>query len=200
MFPELTRDDIFRLETKRLWLRWPRVNDVEGIVRFAGDPEVALQTAGIPHPYRREDGEAFVLRTRASNAQGESLFLALALKGQPGEVIGVISCEGSKTRGAGELGFVLARDHWGQGLMTEAGIAFVDLVFSITSLQEIVSGARASNLASLRVQEKLGFVATGRRMEHWPARRADVEVERTVLKRGAAHSLFGARRATLTSA
>jgi hypothetical protein len=24
MFPDLLRDDVFRLETRRLWLRWPR--------------------------------------------------------------------------------------------------------------------------------------------------------------------------------
>ena len=30
MFPEITRDDIFRLETERLWLRWPRAADARG--------------------------------------------------------------------------------------------------------------------------------------------------------------------------
>ena len=30
MFPDLTRDDVFRLETRRLWLRWPRAADAAG--------------------------------------------------------------------------------------------------------------------------------------------------------------------------
>ena len=33
MFPEITHDDVFRLETERLWLRWPRLSDAEGILR-----------------------------------------------------------------------------------------------------------------------------------------------------------------------
>ena len=35
MFPELTRDDVFRLETRRLWLRWPRMADANAILRLA---------------------------------------------------------------------------------------------------------------------------------------------------------------------
>ncbi|HMK89223.1 MAG TPA: GNAT family N-acetyltransferase [Methylocystis sp.] len=200
MFPDLTRDDIFRLETRRLWLRWPRASDAEWIVAYAGDPEVALKTAAIPHPFGKDDAEGFVLRAREANASGESLFLALTPKQRPNQVIGMISCVGSRSRGSGVLGFALAREHWGQGLMTEAAIAFVDLVFTVTSLQEIVSSAMPSNPASLRVQEKVGFVRSGRSIEHWPVRGQDVELETTVLKRGAAHSRFGERRARLTSA
>ena len=45
MFPELTRDDVFRLETRRLWLRWPRIADSTAILRLAGEKAVA-QWAG----------------------------------------------------------------------------------------------------------------------------------------------------------
>ena len=55
MFPDLTRDDVFRLETRRLWLRWPRLADVQAIVRLAGEKAVADMTARIPHPYHPED-------------------------------------------------------------------------------------------------------------------------------------------------
>ena len=41
MFPDLTRDDVFRLETRRLWLRWPREADVPSLVRLAGEKVVA---------------------------------------------------------------------------------------------------------------------------------------------------------------
>ena len=45
MFPELTRDDVFRLETRRLWLRWPRMADASAILRQAGEKAVAEMTA-----------------------------------------------------------------------------------------------------------------------------------------------------------
>jgi hypothetical protein len=49
MFPDLTRDDVFRIETKRLWLRWPRVQDAAAMQRLAGDKDVA----DIPSPWCR---------------------------------------------------------------------------------------------------------------------------------------------------
>ncbi len=53
MFPDLFRDDVFRIETRRLWLRWPTARDAESILRLAGDPAVARMTAGIPLPFER---------------------------------------------------------------------------------------------------------------------------------------------------
>ena len=44
MFPELTRDDVFRLETRRLWLRWPRMADANAILRLAGSHSFEGQT------------------------------------------------------------------------------------------------------------------------------------------------------------
>jgi len=192
MFPEITRDDIFRLETQRLWLRWPRAADAESFARYCNDPEVALKTATIPFPYSRSDAEGFVLRARSENAGGSALHLALSPKRQQNEVIGVISLVGAENRGEGELGFALARDAWGQGLMTEAARAFVDLVFNVTGLDHLISSALPTNAASLRVQEKLGFVVLGEAMRDAPARGGQIRLTTTLLKRGAAHAPYGA--------
>jgi RimJ/RimL family protein N-acetyltransferase len=192
MFPEITRDDIFRLETQRLWLRWPRAADAEAIVRFCNDPEVALKTTTIPYPYARNDAETFVLRARSENAAGSALHLALAMKRQPNEAIGMISLTGAETRGEGKLGFVLARSAWGQRIMTEAARAFVDLVLNLTSLDHIASSALPTNTAALRVQEKLGFIVTGERMSDAPARSRALQMTTTLLKRGAARAPYGA--------
>ena len=59
MFPDLTRDDVFRLETRRLWLRWPRHGDVQALVRLVGEKAVAEMTARIPHPYGPDHATAF---------------------------------------------------------------------------------------------------------------------------------------------
>ena len=192
MFPEITRDDIFRVETQRLWLRWPRAADAESIARFCNDPEVALKTTTIPFPYSQSDAERFVLRARSENTAGSALHLALALKRQQNEALGMISLVGAETRGEGKLGFVLARSAWGQGLMTEAARAFVDLAFNVTSLNHIVSSALPRNAASLRVQEKLGFVVVGEATIDAPAREGTIRVRTTLLKRGAAHAPYGA--------
>lgn len=199
MFPEITHDDVFRLETERMWLRWPRAADARAFTRFLGDPEVSSQTATIPHPYNIRDAEEFVLRARAENSAGEGLVLALAFKRQPNDAIGVIGAHGSSFRGVARLGYWLGREYWGQGLMTEAARVFVDLIFGVSSLGEITCDALPANLASRRVQEKLGFTSLGQIEIDAPARGGKVTVERTRLTRGAAHTAFGARRPKLTS-
>jgi len=83
MFPEIARDDIFRWETERLWLRWPRAADAASICRLAGEPEVALKTARIPLPFENHHAEGFILAARSENSSGGGLCLAITPKRQP---------------------------------------------------------------------------------------------------------------------
>jgi RimJ/RimL family protein N-acetyltransferase len=194
MFPELTRDDIFRLETQRLWLRWPRAADAEAMTRYAGDEEVALQTANIPHPYETKHADEHILAVRGLNASGEGLCLALTFKRQPNELIGLIKVLGADNRGVSELGYWLAKPFWRQGLMTEAAAAFVDLVLQVSSVDRIICSSSPANAASLRVQEKLGFVREGEDIREAPMRGGRIVVVISSLKRGAACVSFGAHR------
>lgn len=194
MFPEITRDDVFRLETERLWLRWPRAADAEEIRRHAGEADVALMTANIPHPYAPRDADAFIHSARAENAAGGGLHLVITPKHRPNEPIGLVSLHGADRRGAATLGFWLGKPFWGQGYTTEAVRGLIDLAFGITSLDRIVSSARLDNGSSLHVHEKLGFRPLGRAIRPAPARGGEMEVELFELKRGEAHTLFGARR------
>lgn len=199
MFPEITRDDVFRLETERLWLRWPRAADADAIHRLAGDPEVALKTAQIPQPYARRDAEAFILRAREENAGGGGLTLVLSPKRQPNEAIGAIGAHGAAHRGVATIGFWLGKAFWSQGLMTEAATAFIDLLFGVTSLERLESRVMAANPASLRIHEKLGFARQGPCMCPAPARGGEAPAELFRMTRGGAHTAFGARRPKLTS-
>jgi hypothetical protein len=72
MFPDLLRDDVFRLETRRLWLRWPRAADAALIASLAGEREVAEMTAHIPHPYPPGAAAEFVLKARPSAQVAEA--------------------------------------------------------------------------------------------------------------------------------
>lgn len=199
MFPEITHDDIFRLETERMWLRWPRLADADAFTRLLADPEVATRTAVIPHPYSLRDAEQFIRRARAENESGQGLVLTLAFKRQPNDAIGVIAVQGSDFRGTGRLGYWLGRPYWGQGLTTEAAGVFVDLIFGVSSLGEIVCDCAPDNLPARRVQEKLGFMRLGDVEIDAPARGARLKLLRTRLSRGAAHTAFGARRPKFTS-
>lgn len=169
MFPELTSDDIFRIETKRLWLRWPRASDASPITTFASLAEVAQVTAAIPHPYPQGEAERFILKARADNASGTALVLAITQKTGARRVIGLISATPA-TAADIELGYVLAPPMWGKGFTSEAVKAFLDTLFRLTMANRIVANSRVHNVASRRVLEKAGFAFIDSGLDSLPAR------------------------------
>ena len=61
-----------------------------------------------------------------------------------------------------EIGYLLAKPFWGQGLTTEAAIAGQRWAFEHLDLQELVAIIHPENIASIRVAEKLGMTFTAR--------------------------------------
>ena len=61
-----------------------------------------------------------------------------------------------------EIGWVIDRGLWGQGLATEAAAAALADVFRRVGLEQVVSYTSPDNTASLRVMEKLGLVRGGK--------------------------------------
>jgi RimJ/RimL family protein N-acetyltransferase len=170
MFPDLTRDDVFRLETRRLWLRWPRLADAQAVVRLAGEKPVADMTARIPHPYHPEQAERFIFEARRSNANGEGLQLAITPKGKPNSLIGMVGITADPDTGKPNLGYWLGIPSWGQGYATEAARALIDAFFAYGEGSEITACARVVNPASRRVLEKCGFAYQGAGLSQLPAR------------------------------
>lgn len=112
MFPDLTRDDVFRIETRRLWLRWPTAKDAPAIQRLAGERAVAEMTARIPHPLERADVDAFLLEVRGGNSAGTGLTLAIAQRTSPTALIGLVGLSGTRRHhgwatGSGDPGGVV---------------------------------------------------------------------------------------------
>lgn len=56
-----------------------------------------------------------------------------------------------------EIGYILARAAWGQGIVTEAASACLSYGFKRLGYDEISAGALAENTGSRRVLEKLGL-------------------------------------------
>ena len=181
MFPDYFRDDVFRLETQRLWLRWPTAADAATIEKLAGEHEIAQFTARIPHPYPKGAGEGFVLAARKANCDGAALHLALALRQKPGVAIGMVSLEGAGD--TLELGYWLGRMYWGSGLMSEAMAGLLDFVWLATDIEKIEAAAALPNLRSQRALERAGFVSTGEGLVDAPARGGALPARRFELLR-----------------
>src|SRR3954470_20781133 len=99
--PPLAESCIAVLETKRLVLRAPRLEDAKAIAALANDRRIAENTARIPHPYRASDAESWILCVNA-DMEGETYLITLA----NGTVIG--GCGFDMREGpAAEIGYWL---------------------------------------------------------------------------------------------
>ena len=160
MFPSLTRDDVFRIETPRLWLRWPQLDDAISMACWVGLPEVAMMTSTFKVDMTVGEVLARLEQVRAGNIAGRSLAFVMTPKGADETTIGMLGVS-VQPGGRMELGYHLDPHHWGAGLMTEAVTALSEQVFDLTPAATIGASVQPSNIASIRVLEKCGFKVTG---------------------------------------
>lgn len=142
------------LETTRLTLRAPRLEDAKMVAALANDRRIAENTARIPHPYREADAEGFI--TGANKSGGEGVFL-ITLRDET--IVG--ACGLTNQEQTAELGYWLGVPYWGKGYATEAMHAVIDYAFGDLGYDALQAGARVTNPASRRVLEKCGFQWTG---------------------------------------
>jgi len=157
---------IARLETPRLVLRPLAAGDLSDLLAVNGDPEV---TKYLPYETWRsvQDGEAWRERVEAMVAAGTGQLLVLARKSDA-KVLGTLQLfrydEGSRRA---ELGYVLGRASWGQGLMKEAIVAACTCAFDELGLRRIEAEVNPLNVASCALLERVGFTLEGTLRERW---------------------------------
>ena len=144
------------LRTERLVLRAWRESDLEDFYAYARVDGVGQAAGWLPHKDREESR---AILTRFIDGKHE---FAITLGGKAigslgihdyGEVFG----EFSDLRGK-EIGFVLSKEHWGKGYMTEAVRAVIRYLFEEEKTDFILCGHFSENERSRRVQKKCGFV------------------------------------------
>ena len=150
------------LRTERLLLRQWRDEDLGPFAELNGDPKTMRF---FPAPPSREESDQLAARERRQiEEEGWGLW-AVEVVGGAGFVgfVGLArpSFEARFTP-AVEVGWRLARDHWGHGYATEAGRAALAHGFEDLGLEEIVSFTSPLNEPSWRVMQRLG-------MSHDPA-------------------------------
>lgn len=161
MFPDLFRDDVFTLETERLFLRWPKAQDAREVIALAGDRAVAEMTSNIPHPYPVELATKTILEWRSNNAAGQFFGAAIVTRRNPGRLIGMISLRAGNEPGDATLGYWLGQPFWGKGFATQAARALIDAGFLFSGARSISASVRVTNTASRKVLERCGFQYEG---------------------------------------
>ncbi len=143
------------LETERLVLRTPCLEDAKAIATLANDRRIAENTRRIPHPYTLADAEDFITSVGTSGAE-----MAMTIALRDGRLIG--GCGLTLLDGpAPDIGYWLGAPFWGKGFGTEAVRALIDYAFTELDHKALQAGARVTNPASRRILEKCGFQWTG---------------------------------------
>lgn len=185
MFPDITREDVFRLETKRMWLVWPPA---------AGQGREAMPEAatGDPHEVGSAGLAAAYANMRGQTAAGAGLHLVLTGRGsdrRPFGHIGLIPI-GDRIEACGlVLRVSIDEERRGVGLMTEAVQAVVDTAFMLTDAPIVAASARVLDPAFRRVLEKCGFAYCGTGLDASPSGEGLVASDRFRLDRKAWTSL-----------
>ena len=146
----------FRIDGDRVWLRWPRLTDVERVFSYAADPEVAVFMDWSPHR-GIEDSRRFILAAEKARHSGRELALGI-IDRQTEDLVGICSLVSKSDPAVAEIGYALCRRYWGQGIMTETVRMICPWAFSTLNLIEIYAEVHPDNVGSQRVLEKSGFV------------------------------------------
>ncbi len=153
------------LQTERLILKLPVLQDAGRIQTLAGDLRISKVTLNIPHPY--PDGAAEKFIEEIENGMRNTTRYTFALYQKTDSIlVGMIGLGLHKEHERAELGYWIGVDYWGKGFATEAAKEVIRFGFEDLNLNKIYASYFAFNPASGRVQEKAGMKQEGMFREH----------------------------------
>ena len=137
------------ISTKGLVLRRPRISDADDIFdSCAADPEVTRYVIWPPYTDRSE--VAPFLQSRLARWDSGEEFSWAITRTEEDRVIGMVGCRVREQ--AADIGYVMSRNYWNRGYITEAAKAVVYRVWAVCDVE---------NKASARVLEKVGMQREG---------------------------------------
>ena len=167
------------LETKRLLLRPWRLDDAEPFFHgWASDPKVTKYMTWNPHE-SVEETKGIVALWVEQYEKPERINFAIELK-DTGELIGGIDVVGYLD-GVPVIGYMLKRDKWGRGIMTEACMKLLDFLFA-NGHDTVRIDAMVENIGSNKVIQKCGGIFIGTEEQDRPMKGDKVLVNRYVFK------------------
>lgn len=164
------------INTDRLFLRPFELTDVDDVYAYARDSEWGRYLP-VPSPYEYRHAVEFVARSVLASWEANPVF-AMCLNGK---VIGGINIRIDEAQATAELGFSIARQHWGEGLTAEAAWAVMDWGFRAFGLARITAMAGLMNSQSWRVMEKLEMTREGVLRRERPSERNPEARQDTVI-------------------
>ena len=149
------------IHTPRLILREFREIDHDDVHAYGSDADVArFMDWGPNTPQDTRDALAIAFDAQAAVPRADFGVAVVPLA--TGRVMGSIALHlRDRANRTAELGFCLHRDLWGQGLITEAALAILDVGFRHLDLHRVFATCDVRNTGSYRVMEKVGMRREG---------------------------------------
>jgi RimJ/RimL family protein N-acetyltransferase len=147
-----------RIETDRLILRAPGPGDAKAIYQGINDFDVVSMLSRAPWPYRLEDAETFLARIPERDPATER---PLSIIHRVHGLIGGCGFHSDAGTPFPELGYWLAKAHWGRGYASEATVAALKWARDGWGKRAIRASHFVENPASGRVLIKAGMLYTG---------------------------------------
>ena len=144
--------EIPTLETERLILRAPQPDDFEAWAAFCADEEAARFIGG-----KQDRIGAWRIMSVMSGAwlvRGFSMFSVI--EKSSGEWVGRVGPWQPEGWPGTEVGWGIAREHWGKGYATEAAEAAIDWAFATQGWTEVIHTIEPANVNSQKVAQRLG--------------------------------------------
>jgi len=145
------------LETPRLLLRPPRMEDFEGWAKLMADPQAA-QFIGGAQP-REMAWRTFMVMAGSWSLQGYAMFSVIEKSTR--RWVGRVGPWMPPGWPGPEVGWAVARDSWNRGYATEAASAATDWAFENLGWAEVIHVIAPDNQASQAVARKLGSYNRG---------------------------------------
>ncbi len=148
-----------RILTSRLLLRLPTLEDAESIFQtYTRDPEVTRFLPWQPHTHVDQTRDFLAGCVQAWQAGGRFPYVITELAQD--KVIGMIEMRLEEFKA--DVGYVLGREFWSHGYMSEALDAIVQWWREQPSLYRLWAICDVDNIGSARVMEKAGLQREGR--------------------------------------
>src|SRR4051812_20742212 len=147
------------LTTDRLLLRTVGPQDTDAVYAAAQDPDIQRWISQFPSPYLHEHARSFTEQVVPDGWRNDSMFtfgVFLPTAGLTG-MLGITM----RALGVGEIGFWAAKEHRGNGYITEATLTAARWAFTRLSIDRVEWRAEVGNRPSRAVAERAGFTVEG---------------------------------------
>lgn len=149
-----------KIITRKFILRPISRKDARDLAKNMNNWNVLRYLSQLPFPYEIKHAQEFIGRIEKEMKKEEPKDYVMVIEVN-GEVVGAVGAHNMTCGHKAELGYWLAEQHWGNGIMTEAAKKFTSHVFSKFKLRRIYAKVYAPNKVSMKVLEKTGMKFEG---------------------------------------